>query len=303
MAWFNRLANLLRRTTVCNEIDEELRYHLDARTADGIARGLTPKEARADAVRRLGNATVARERSYEADILVWLETLLRDLRYGARSLRSHPLVGAVAVLSLALAIGATTAIFSVVHAVLLRALPYQHANRIVMLWGVDKVTGSLENNTSVPNFEDWKKRTRTLEDLASYREVEASLSVDGKTDWVEYASVYGDFLGLMGRSALLGRTFRTDDPDGNQVVLSYRFWRARFGGSPDVIGRTVELNGIASRIVGVMPEGFAFPSEESLLWTPASAIPNWQTRRGERSRGFGPILARLRPDVSLDQAR
>ena len=303
MAWFNRLANLLRRTKVCNEIDEELRYHLDARTADGIARGMTPKEARADAVRRLGNATVAREMSYESDIIVWLETILRDLKYGTRSLRSNPLVGTVAVLSMALAIGATTAIFSVVHAVLLRALPYQNADRIVMLWGVDKVTGSLENNTSVPNFEDWKKRTRTLEDLASYREVEASSSLDGKADWVEYASVYGDFFGLMGRSPVLGRTFRADDPDGHQVVLSYRLWQTRFGGSSDVIGRTVELNGITSQIVGVMPAGFAFPSEESLLWAPASAIPNWQTRQSERSRGFGPILARLQPDASLDQAR
>ncbi len=303
MAWFNRLANMFRRTSVCDEIDEELRYHVEARIAEGVARGMSPKEARAEAVRHLGNATVARERSYEADTLVWLETILQDLRYGARSLRSNPLVGAVAVLSMALAIGAATAIFSVVHTVLLRALPYQNADRIVMLWGIDKLTGSLENNTSVPNFEDWKKRTQTLEDLATYREVEASFSFDGNADWIEYASVYGDFFGLMGRSAMLGRTFQANDPDGHQVVLSYRLWQSRFGGSPDVLGRTVELNGIASQIVGVMPEGFAFPSEESLLWTPASAIPNWDTRKNERSRGFGPILARLRPDASIDQAR
>jgi predicted permease len=302
VAWFNRLVNVLRRNKVNNEIDEELRYHVDARTADSMAKGMSPKAARADALRRLGNVTVTRERSYEADVMVWLETILQDLRYGARNLRSNAMVGAVAVLSMALAIGATTAIFSIVHAVLLRTLPYQNPDQVVMLWGVDKVNGSIENNTSVPNFEDWRKRSRTLEDLATYRQVEASISVDGKADWVEYASVYGDFFGLMGRSPMLGRTFRADDPDGHQIVLSYRMWRTQFAGSPDVIGRSVELNGITSQIIGVMPEGFAFPSEESLLWAPASAIPNWQTRRSERGRGFGPILARLRPDATLNEA-
>ncbi|MFC5861739.1 ADOP family duplicated permease [Acidicapsa dinghuensis] len=303
MAWFNRLTNILRRTRVCDEIDEELQYHIEARTADGVAKGMSREEARANAVRRFGNATLSRERSYEADMLVWLETILQDLRYGARNLRSNPLVSAVAVLSMALAIGATTAIFSVVHTVLLRALPYQNADRIVMLWGTDKVNNSLENNTSVPNFEDWRKRTRTLENLATYREVEASFSIDGKADWIEYAAVYGDFFGLMGRAPVLGRTFVTDEPDGHQVVLSYRLWQSRFGGSPSVLGQTVQLNGLTSQIVGVMPQGFAFPSEGALLWTPASAIPGWQIRRSGRNHGFGPILGRLRPDATLDQAR
>ena len=303
MVWMNRLANIFRRAKVRDEIDEELRFHISARIADNLAAGMSPEAARVDAVRRFGNTTLSRERSYEADIFVWLETILQDLRYGVRNLRSNPLVSAVAALSLALAIGATTAIFSVVHTVLLRALPYQNPDRIVMLWGTNTLNGSLEMNTSVPNFEDWKKRAQTLENLASYREVEASFTVKGKADWIEYAVVYGDFFGLMGRPPVLGNTFRADNPDANEVVLSYRLWQTRFGGSPDVIGRTVELNGITSQVIGVMPEGFAFPSDSALLWAPASAIPNWQTRRSERSRGFGPILGRLRPQAKLDQAR
>jgi putative ABC transport system permease protein len=143
VGWFNRLANFLRPTKVSDDIDEELRYHINARTADNVAAGMSREEARADAVRRFGNAAVARERSYEADIFLWLETILQDLRYGARSLRSNPLVSAVAIISIALAIGASTAIFSVVHAVLLRTLPYQKPDRIVMLWGTNKVNGSL----------------------------------------------------------------------------------------------------------------------------------------------------------------
>ena len=303
MGWLNRLANILRPAKVSDEIDEELRYHIDARTADNVAAGMRREDARADAVRRFGNATVARDRSYEADIFVWLETVLQDLRYGARSLRLNPAVTAVVLLSVALASGASTAVFSVVHSVLLRSLPYRDPDRITMLWATDKLNGSLENNTSVSNFEEWQKRTRTLENLASYREADASFTVKGEADWIEYAWVYGDFFGLMGRRPVLGRTFNTDDLDTHEVVLSHRLWRTQFGSSPNVIGRMVELSGISFQVIGVMPEDFAFPSEETLLWAPAAALPNWQARRNDRDGGFGPVIARLRDGVSLDQAR
>jgi putative ABC transport system permease protein len=303
VGWLNRLANILRPTKVRNEIEEELRYHINARTADNVAAGMSPEEARADAIRRFGNATVTRDRAYEADILVWLETVLQDLRYGARSLRSNPGVTAVALLSMALASGASIAIFGVVHSVLLRALPYHAPDRITVLWATSTLNGSLENNTSVPNFEDWRKRTRTLEDLASYREADASFTAGGEADWIEFAWVYGDFFSLMGRNPVLGRTFNTNDTDAHEVVLSNRLWRMQFGASPDVIGRTVELSGMAFQVVGVMPEGFAFPFEETLLWAPAVSLPNWQARRSDRGGGFGPILARLRPGATLDQAR
>lgn len=294
---------MIRPARVSEEIGEELRFHLDARTDANVSKGMSREEARIDAIRRMGNTNVAHHKAYEADLFLWIETVLQDLRYGIRSLRSYPLVSVVAVVSIALAIGATTAIFSIIHAVLLRELPYRDPNRIVMLWGVDKLRNSLENNTSVPNFEDWRKQTRTLEDLASYRQVEASFSVDGKADWIEYASVNGDFFGLMGRAPLLGHSLIPDDVDGHKVVLSYRLWQTRFAASPNVVGKTVELNGIASQVIGVMPQDFAFPSADTLLWASASAIPNWNVRRSERGRGFGPILARLRPNASLDQAR
>jgi predicted permease len=303
VGWFNRLANILRPARVSDEIDEELRYHINSRAADNFAAGMSREQAQADAVRRFGNATVARDRSYESDIFVWLETALQDLRYGARSLRLNPGVTAVVLLSVALASGASTAIFSVVHSVLLRSLPYRNPDRITVLWATDKLNGFLENNVSVSNFEEWKKRTRTLDNLASYREADASFAVKGEPDWIEYAWVYGDFFGLMGRRPVLGRTFSTDDLDTHKVVLSGRLWRTQFGGSMDVIGRTVELSGINFQVIGVMPEDFAFPSEETLLWAPAAALPNWQARRTDRDGGFGPVIARLRDGVSLDQAR
>ena len=303
MGWLDRLTNVVRPARVSDEIEEELRYHINAGTADNVAAGMSPEEARTDAVRRFGNITVASASSYEANIFVWLETILQDLRYGARGLRSNPGVTAVALLSVALASGASTAIFSVIHTVLLRALPYLEPDRITMLWATSKLNGSLENNASVPNFEDWKKRTRTLEKLASYREADASFSVNGQSDWIEYALVYGDLFGLLGRRPILGRAFNPDDPVAHEVVLSDRLWRTRFDASPDVIGRTVELSGVDFQVVGVMPENFDFPSEETLLWAPAGALPNWPARRSERGSGFGPVLARLRPGVTLDQAR
>jgi predicted permease len=303
VGWLNRIANILRPARVSDEIDEELRYHINARIADNVAAGMSREEARADAVRRFGNATVARDRSYEADIFVWLETVLQDLRYGARSLRLNPGVTVVVLLSVAIASGASTAIFSVVHSVLLRSLPYRDPDRITVLWATDKLNGSLENTTSVSNFEAWKKRTRTLESLASYREADATFTVEGEPGWIEYAWVYGDFFDLMGRRPVLGRIFSSNDLDTHEVVLSGRLWRTQFGGSMEIIGRTVELSGINFQVIGVMPEDFAFPSEETLLWAPAAALPSWQARRNDRDGGFGPIIARLRDGVSLGQAR
>jgi predicted permease len=303
VGWLNRIANILRPARVSDEIDEELRYHINARIADNVAAGMSREEARADAVRRFGNATVARDRSYEADIFVWLETVLQDLRYGARSLRLNPGVTVVVLLSVAIASGASTAIFSVVHSVLLRSLPYRDPDRITVLWATDKLNGSLEDTTSVSNFEAWKKRTRTLESLASYREADATFTVEGEPGWIEYAWVYGDFFDLMGRRPVLGRIFSSNDLDTHEVVLSGRLWRTQFGGSMEIIGRTVELSGINFQVIGVMPEDFAFPSEETLLWAPAAALPSWQARRNDRDGGFGPIIARLRDGVSLGQAR
>src|SRR5207302_277804 len=150
-----------------------------------LARGMSPEEARGDAHRRFGGQGSALENSRDADIFVWVETILQDLRYGLRSLRQNPGVTAVALVSLALAIGANTAIFSVVNAVLLRALPYQAPDRIAMLWVTNTLNGAREMRASVPNFEDWKARSRAFEDLAAYREADAAFTLTGEPDWIE----------------------------------------------------------------------------------------------------------------------
>src|SRR5689334_596949 len=134
MAWFHRLANVFRPHALRSQIDEELRYHIEARTDQNIAAGMSREDARADALRRFGGSALALDNVHDADSFGWLRTTFQDLRYGARNLRSNPFVSVVALLSLSLAIGANTAIFSVVDAVLLRAMPYREPDRIALFW-------------------------------------------------------------------------------------------------------------------------------------------------------------------------
>ena len=162
MSWFQQLANIFRPGKLRSEIDEEFQYHIEARIADNVADGMSPEEARADALGRFGGRTLTLDRVHDADTAAWLGTALQDLRYGVRNMRSNPMVTVVALLCLALAMGASTAIFSVVDAVLLRALPYKQPDRLTLLWMSTTLNGS-RVNASISNFDDWKARTRTFE--------------------------------------------------------------------------------------------------------------------------------------------
>jgi predicted permease len=303
MAWFDRLANTFRQSKLRDAIGEEMRFHIDSKTEDNIARGMTPEEARREALRSFGGETLATDEARDVNIVAWLETILQDVRYGLRSLRSNPGVSLVALVSLALAIGANTAIFSVVSAVLIRSTPYQEANRIAMIWGANSQTSTQELNTSTPNFEDWRARSHTFENLAGYREAETSFTVSGEPAWIEFAWVYGDFFALLGRSPVLGRTFGSNVEDTHTAVLSHRLWKSRFSGSTDVIGKTVTVGGVDLQVIGVMPEDFRFPRLETELWAPATALPMWQSIRAKRKGGFFSVAGRLRPGITLEQAR
>jgi hypothetical protein len=266
MAWTERLINVLRRRSLDAEIDAELQFHLEQRTRDNIEAGMPTDEARRDAELRFGARLRAHEHTRDADVLVWLETIGQDVRYAVRNLRHSPVVTGVIVASLALAIGASTAMFSVVNAALLRALPYADSDRIVMVWTANLLNGSMEQNTSVPNMEDWKARARTFEDMAAYRVSQGPL-IDRMqsafdTEWIRYAAVTDNFFSLLGRSSAAGRVLtREDFSSGERVaVVTHSLWQRRFGGSADVIGKRVGLGGLDVEIVGVMPDGFWFPT-------------------------------------------
>lgn len=308
MAMVHRLMNLFRGR-LDDEIDEEVRFHIESRVRDNIAAGMTPDHARSDALRRFGSRPYARESSRDADILVWVETIAQDVRYAIRSLRKSAAVTSIAVLSVGLAIGANTAIFSIVNGVLLRALPYKDSGRIVMLWTSNSLNGSMEQNTSPANMDDWRRLNHTFEDIAAYRESDGPLidpsESSSETEWTDAAWVTGNFFRLLGRAPAVGRAFGEDEfvNRSRVAVLSYKLWQRRFSGSPDVIGRVMSVAGQDVEVIGIMPDDFWFPSRDIELWAPGSLLQLWQKARGDRATRFGAVFGRLRPDATLDRAR
>jgi putative ABC transport system permease protein len=229
-----------------------------------------------------------------------MTTLLQDLRYAVRMLAQNRSFTAIAVVTLALGIGATTVIFSVVNAVLLRPLPFPDSERLMKI--EDRHSGWANTEFTYANFADLAKNTRTLEKLAAYRPWLFTLSQDAEPENVDGYLVSAEFFNVLGTPALLGRTFLPEEDragNGNVVVLSYGLWKRRFGADPQVLGKTTKVNGTPSRIVGVMPADFRFP-EDAGLWMPL-ALENWLLTN--RRAHLYIIIARLKSGVSLEQAR
>lgn len=224
--------------------------------------------------------------------------LRSDLLHACRILAANPGFAALSVLTLALGIGSSTAIFSVCHAVLIRPLPYPEPDRLVTLWSQE----DWQYGTNGPEYFDIRQRQKTLQDIAVHAVVESSLAADGHPDTVVLAAVTGGFFPILGVPPMLGRTFadREDAPGKDDVVvLSHAFWQGRFGGDPATIGRTLSLAGAPVTVIGVMPPGFAFPDDSVDLWTPFAMDPAAAGGRG----GHGlQSVARLKPSVSIRQA-
>ena len=306
MEWWTTLRlrwrSLLRRRELDRDLDEELRFHLAMKQAE------TGSDDAA-AQRSFGSLVQYREACRELWTFAWLEVLWQDVRYALRGLRKNPGVTAIAVLSLALAIASNTAVFSIVNAVLLRALPYRDSGRIAMLWTTNALNGSLEQNTSVPNMEDWRARSHAFEEMAGYRINDAPLVEAGnpsaETEWTTYAFVSGNFFSLLGRGPLLGRLF--GEPEFRSrtavAVLSYRLWQQRFGGSASAIGKVLNVGGQEYEVIGVMPDGFRFPINETYLWVPGSLHPAWLPNHAKRDRRFWAVFGRLKHGASAAPAQ
>jgi len=310
MSWTTRLVNAFRRTHVDADIDEELQFHLQERVRDNVHAGMAPDAARREAERRFGGLLHARERTRAADAVVWIETAAQDVRYALRSFRHSPITTLVIVGSLALSIGATTALFSVVNAALLRPLPYADAGRLAILWTAHLLNGSMEQNTSLPNMEDWKANARSFEDMAAWRESRGSLldpdtQSAGGGEWVRWSAVTDNFFALLGRPAAVGRVFTRDDftPGRSVAVVTHGLWQRHFAAAADVIGKRVSVGGLEVEIVGVMPADFWFPRTDVQLWVPASLDPFWQKHHGDRGTRFGAVAGRLAANATLGQAR
>ena len=231
-----------------------------------------------------------------------MDSLVSDLRYGLRLLRKSPGFAFVTILTLALGIGANTAIYSVVDAVLVRPLPYSDPERLVMVWE-DASDISFPRNTPAPgNFASWKEMNRVFTDIAATRGASAILSLDGPPEQILGRRVTANFFSVLGVEPAIGRTFTEDeDRRGAAVtVISHGLWQRRYAGNPNVIGSELMMNGSRRTIIGVMPRGFVFRSRDNDFWSPMQFTP---AESATRTSHFLNVVARLSPGISLDRAR
>src|SRR5829696_5754397 len=249
-----RVRGLLRREAVIGDIDEEMRLHLQMVVEENVERGMPPAEARRAALRSFGNVDKNRERAWEIRGGGMIEAFLQDVRYGARLLARHRGFTGVAVLTLALGIGANTAIFSVVNELLLRPLPYRDAERIVMLWEVTP-GGRHQNTTSRTNFRGWRDQSTSYEAIAAFSDQRFNLTGDGEPEELSVQFATPEMFKVLGVDPMLGRTLLPEDDEAGKppvAVLSYSLWQRRFGGQANVIGQPITLNAVKFTVIGVM---------------------------------------------------
>jgi len=269
---------MLRREQLDRDLDEELRSHVEMRAADNLAAGMSPKAARYEAQKRFGNTALLKEDTRNADIVSWMDVAARDFRYALRMLQRSPGFTAVAVLTLALGIGANTAIFSVINSVLLRPLPYHDPGSLVMVWETNSQHPKPHNTVSPPNLLDWQSRNTVFSDMAYIVDVRNNLTGNGDPEEVVVQAVSANFFSLLGVNPLLGPGFTPENGrpgHDNVVILSYGLWKDRFAGDPAIIGKSILLNGKPQTVVGIAPQNFNwFIKDGSLtgakprMWSP-----------------------------------
>jgi putative ABC transport system permease protein len=293
-----RLLALFRKPRLDGELDGEIRAHLELAELDAMATGLDPEEARRQARRSFGGIEQMKEDHRDQRSLPWAENLWRDLRYGTASLARDSAFAAVTIGLLALGIGANTAMFSIVDAVMLKPLPFPEPERMVRVW---ETPPGGRNGTTTLTFLDWKRQSDIFEALSVENPTKAAITTGGDPARVSGKQVSTDYFQVFGVKPQIGRTFAPgeDQPGAaSVVVLSHAFWRSQFAGDPGVLRRDLMLDGEPHRIIGVLPAG-AFDRDEALFWTPLIFAPD-QLNRGQH--WLNPS-GRLRPGVSIQQAR
>ena len=294
-----RLVALMCKRRLDRELEGEILAHLELAERDAVARGLSPGEARSAARRSFGGIEQVKEEHRDGRSFRWIETLMRDLRYGLASVRRAPGFSAVVVGVLALGIGANVAMFSVVDAVLLKPLPFAEPGRIVGVWEAPRP--GIVNATSAPNFIDWKRLATLFEALSAEQSISAALTGQGEPARLSGKAVTADYFRVFATRAQLGRCFTPEEdlPGAAPViVLSHAAWQNHFGGDPDILQRRPVLDGQAQQVIGVLAPG-AFDHDETRFWKPLIFTPD------QRSRAIHwlTVYGRLRGSASLTQAR
>jgi predicted permease len=299
MGWYRQLINMLRPDRLSGDIRREMEFHMAERADELIARGMTEADARREARRRFGNPSVQRERTRDTDILTWLESLSADVRYALRALRASPGFAIVAILSLGLGIGANTAIFSLINAVVLRTLPVERPEELMQVTMGGKERGTVFTN---PLWEAIRDRQDAFSGVFGYSGTEFNLTAGGEIRRANGTWVSGDYFSTLGVRPALGRLLvRADDVRGCQpvAVLGYGFWQSEYGGSRAVIGKTISLDHRPHMIVGVADPSFfgVNVGESAQVYVPLCLRPELDSR----TMWYLRVVGRRKPGVTPQQ--
>src|SRR5262245_3964286 len=297
---FHRLRASLRRGKVERQIDAEMRFHLEMETEENIRRGMSEEEARRAALMSFGGVEKTKETYRDIARFRRLEDLWRDLRYGARMLLKNPGFTLVAVLALALGIGANTAIFSVVNTVLLRPLPYYDPQRLV--WVAEVVHG--EEINGVADYIHWREQSKAFDHLVAFTPGSVYLTGRGEPEQLDSIRATANLFPALGVAPQLGRAFTTEEDHPGAapvVILSHAFWQRRFGGDPAIIGQSLTLDGRSRQVIGVAPPGFKFIRKADVLLP--RALNAQQELANQGISYLGNVIGRLKPGVTPEQAR
>ncbi len=299
----HRIRSLFRKDAVEQELDQELQFHVERQIAENISAGMTAEEARRAARREFGGVEKVKEECRDERRVNRLETLGADLRYGLRTLRKSPGFAVLSVLTLALGIGANTAVFSMVNALLLHPYKFHDLDRIVRIWeyrGVDE--GFDLKYVAAADAADLRDNAQVFDAVTAFGWQSFSMSKDGDAQAILAARVSANFFDLLGVAPTAGRVFTPSEeqPGSDQVaIVGHGLWQRQFGGDPQFIGKTILLNGRSYTVVGIMPADFGFPVPVE-LWVPLALTPEEKADRAQLSLQ---VLARLKPGVSAGQAR
>ncbi|MGA8741436.1 MAG: ABC transporter permease [Terracidiphilus sp.] len=314
MRWFDqlrmRILMLIGRKRAATRLDDELSFHLEHQIAENIAAGMSPDEARHAALRTFGNPALLREQSRATWSWNGLESLARDLRYSARTLRRTPTFSLMAILVIALCIGAATSLFTIVRSVLLKPLPFRDPGRLVMVF--EHFRGAWANQdgfnynfVSPADYYDWRAQTHGFQDMAAWRWWQFNLTgeQDELPEVVDAAAGTWNLFPLLGVQPAFGRTFTEseDHPDSNVVMLTWSTFERRFSGDRAIVGRQIHLDGKPFTVIGILPKDFAYPYATVQVWVPYQAVATPESLR-HHDWHQSHVIARLRPEISLANA-
>jgi len=299
-----RLAGLFRKSHREREIADEFESHFQMHIEDNLRAGMTLGEARRRTLLKFGGVDSAKEAVRDMSTTLWIENTFRDLRYAVRGLLRTPSFSMTAVLSLALGIGASLAIFAVADSLLLRPLPFRDPNRVVMVWERNIRTKNLHNPISAANYFDWRAQNNVFESMAAFGDGRVVLSYGDRVEELRTRFATAGMLPMLGVKPFRGRFFteEEDAPKGpDVVVISYRLWQGWFAGDDAIVGRKIQVRSKPATVLGVLPPGFYFLDRNIDVWEPIGFDP---ARDYRASSGRGPsAAARLKPGVTFQQAQ